>query len=428
MKNTNWLFKLAVVLLASLGLKGGIPMDTSKHHTPSSGNVRRLAAGLTFLALTLFMILPQFALAANWKLTASLDTPRVYHTATLLLNGKVLVVGGYGPSGPVDTYLKSCRLYDPATGTWANAADLVVGTIPGRYSHTATLLPNGMVLVAGGRGYPNATLATAEIYNPDTDTWLPVGSLTDARNSQTATYRPSPFNDVLVVGGFGYVPYGGFLASTEHYNQTTTFWGPDANLLTARAYHTTTLLLNGKVLVTGGSGWVNNGHQTLGSAELLTLGTFAYTGSLNTPRETHTATLLPNNGKVLVVGGYNTIGDIGVLSSTELYDPTAATWTPSVSLNYARNNHTATLLPNGNILVAGGTTDGSCELYNQTAGTWVKTAFLKVARSYHTATPLPNGEVLVVGGEDNLGNYLGSAEIYNPVSSPTGALEMLLLD
>ena len=145
--------------------------------------------------------------------------------------------------------------------------------------------------------------------------------------------------------------------------------------------------------------------------------TFNNTGSLTTARLIHTATLL-NNGKVLVAGGtpdFNT-----PLSSAELYDSASGTWTATGSLNTARFFHTATLLPNGKVLVAGGTANGSgnglssAELYDPASGTWSATGNLNTARSAHTATLLPNGKVLVTGGQGTGGGFLTSAELYDP--------------
>ena len=123
------------------------------------------------------------------------------------------------------------------------------------------------------------------------------------------------------------------------------------------------------------------------------------TGSLGTARSRHTATLLPN-GKVLVAGGNN---GGAALSSAELYDPATGTWTATGSLGTARDRHTATLLPSGKVLVAGGFNEldgflSSAELYDPASGTWTATGNLGTARAYHTATLLPNGKVLVAGG------------------------------
>src|SRR6266550_2999128 len=149
--------------------------------------------------------------------------------------------------------------------------------------------------------------------------------------------------------------------------------------------------------------------------------TFGNTGSLNIARESHTATLLPN-GKVLVAGGRT---GAGVLSSAELYDPASGTWSATGSLNTARRFHTATLLPNGKVLVAGGAILPSEELYDPASGAWSPTGSLITGRCRHTATLLPNGKVLVAGGQGTGGVILSSAEVYDPASgtwSATGSL------
>ena len=152
--------------------------------------------------------------------------------------------------------------------------------------------------------------------------------------------------------------------------------------------------------------------------------TFGDTGSLNTARYGHTATLLPN-GKMLVAGGG---GSSGFLSSAELYDPASGTWTATGSLNSARYLHTATLLPNGKVLVAGGyygVASTGAELYDPASGTWTATGSLNAARADHTATLLPNGKVLVAGGFGITSGVLTSVELYDPASgtwSATGNL------
>jgi hypothetical protein len=152
-----------------------------------------------------------------------------------------------------------------------------------------------------------------------------------------------------------------------------------------------------------------------------------FTGSLNVGRDAHTATLL-SNGQVLVAAGY----DGSVLASAELYDPITGTWSPTGSLNDSRSHHTATLLSNGQVLVTGGNVDdsqrASAELYDPTLEIWSPSGSLSTARQDHTATLLPDGKVLVVGGVvgplDDV-TTLSSAELYDPVSgiwSPTGSL------
>jgi autotransporter-associated beta strand protein len=181
-------------------------------------------------------------------------------------------------------------------------------------------------------------------------------------------------------------------------------------LSSGRYVHTTTLLPNGKVLVAGG----NTNGTVLSSAELYdpAAGTWTATGAMSTNRYIHTATLLPN-GKVLIAGGYHN----SPLSSAELYDPATGTWTATGAMNTERYGHTATLLPNGMVLVAGGVSGApylsSAELYDPATETWTATGAMSTERYGHTATLLPNGKVLVTGGY-NGSVYLSSAELYDP--------------
>jgi hypothetical protein len=182
------------------------------------------------------------------------------------------------------------------------------------------------------------------------------------------------------------------------------------------------LLANGRVLVAGGQV-----ASALASAELFdpASGTWTTTGGLATAREHHTATLL-TNGKVLVAGGFDaTFPGGGILASAELYDPLLGAWTATHGFASGRFHHTATLLPNGKVLGAGGQgTSASAELYDPMLGTWTATGSLDTARSSHTATLLPNGQVLVAGGQVTSGQ-LGNAELYDPASgawSATGSL------
>jgi Galactose oxidase, central domain/Dockerin type I domain/Kelch motif len=341
--------------------------------------------------------------SGSWTATGSLHTARNKHTATLLQNGMVLVAGGIGSLG---VHLTSAELYDPASGTWTATGSM--GTA--RCEHTATLLPSGKVLVAGG--YNGPALSSAELYDPASGTWTATGSMRDERGEHTATLLPS--GKVLVVGGFD---LSSAWRSGELYDPVTGTWTATGSLGTARYDHTATLLPNGQMLVASGTG---SDFRPLRSAELYdpTSGTWTATGSLVAARGRHTATLLPND-KVLVTGGFNG------LSSAELYDPASGTWSATGSMGTARFVHTATLLPNGEVLVAAGYNfdDGylsSAELYDPASGTWTATGSMGTARGEHTATLLPNGKVLVAGGSN--GVPLSSAELY--VSDGGGGLTL----
>ena len=344
--------------------------------------LKKFIVGLV-LAISLAATLS--ANAASFVDTGLLKDACAYHTATLLPNGKVLVAGGYHDDyfllGDSPSYLLKTELYDPATEKWTATGKMNTR----RDRHTATLLPNGMVLVAGGAD-KKTVLSQSELYDPVSETWTNTGDLNNARSD-----------------------------------------------------HTATLLANGKVLVVGGIGLTN----VLSSAEIYdpATGDWTLTGSMVHGRYRHTATLLAN-GKVLVAGGTDgaTASNSGVpLSSAELYDPATGTWTETSPLNTRRDSHTATLLPNGKVLVAGGAIDteyytslASAELYDPASGTWTYTGamvtltpdLLVPGRFNHTANLLPNGQVLVTGGEAReVGNLspLSSAELYDPVAGTWAA-------
>ncbi len=369
--------------------------------------------GITLLVCLLASATIVEAREPTWSATGSLGTARSGPTATLLANGQVLVVGGFiSRCNPGCSTTGSAELYDPATGTWSYTGNLNAA----RGQHSATLLPDGKILVAGGTrkislagGVSNGedVLNSAELYDPATATWSSAGNLNTARVGHTATLLPN--GKVLVAGGDS---NGN---SAELYDPGTGIWSSTGNLNNAHG-GTATLLRNGKVLVLGGAS-----IDVSNSAELYdpATETWSVTGNLNTGRwYAHTATLLPN-GEVLVAAG--SIGGDDVLESAELYDPVTGTWTDTGDLNIDRGVHTATLLPSGKVLVAGGfdydyESLDSAELYDPATGSWSVSGSLNTSRSGHTATLLANGKVLVAAG-DSGGSTTTSAELFDSGAS-----------
>jgi N-acetylneuraminic acid mutarotase len=343
--------------------------------------------------------------ASAWSTTSNLNTARHSHTATLLANGLILVAGGYGFNGFDEGSLTSAELYNPDTGQWTPTGSLNEG----RYDHTATLLADGKVLVVGGQGgdqFRDFNVSSAELYDPSTRAWSFTGSLYQARFRHTATLLPN--GKVLVAGGADF----NYLNSAELYDPSTGRWADTVPLSVARFNHTATLLANGSVLVAGGY----NGTY-LSSAELYANGTWRDTGSFGAGSfgdglARHTATLLPS-GNVLVAGGE---GYGGITYRELLYDPNGngpvGSWSELYGLLAPRARHTATLLANGTVLLAGGVDSGgplnTAELY----GTVRRTAKLNTARYGHTATLLPNGKILVAGGFSK-STILNSTELYD---------------
>ena len=359
-------------------------------------------------------------MAPGFSATGSLNTARYNHTASLLGNGMVLIAGGYSPAVSGSYPLKG-ELYNPATGILAETGSLITP----RHHHTATPLKSGQVLIAGGIGSRGA-LASAELYNPATQTFTSTGSLNTGRAYHTATLLSD--GQVLIAGGSNSARgYPTYLATAELYNPATgTFSYTTRTLKAARAYHTATLLSNGLVLIAAGFDG-NLSSDYLASAELYNPanGSFTLTGSLNVARQLHTATLL-NSGLVLVAGG--NLGSLlsGLLDSAELYDSATATFNPTGSLKTARASHTATLLHNGMVLVAGGDGSGKvdlagAEVYIPGTRTFAPAGDLKDGRANHTATLLGNGMVLIAGGtHDSDDDATATSELYNPVGRAGG--------
>jgi hypothetical protein len=360
----------------------------------------------------------------RWVFVGRLNTARQNHTATLLRNGQVLVAGGSDDNGAV---LASAELYDPATGTWSVTGSLAAP----RARHFAFALPSGAVLAIGGDQPCCQTNITAELYDTGTGTWSPAGNRGPIVGIYVATMLQT--GKVLVIDA---MPYRTDAWLYDPIQQT---WNQASGSRAYRQYPDAMLLQDGKVLVVGGT---NDADEVViaPGAELYdpTTDAWTMTGSPNVLREAGTDTVLPD-GSVLAAGGFSWVTQADQYSwitysvpwrSSESYDADGI-WRPAGDLNEARSSHTATLLPGGRVLIVGG--EGipdpelgaysgrvlkSAELYDPTAAAWTHTSSLNGARMRHTATLLDDGSVLVVGG---IGGDLSSGhavlsgtEIYIP--------------
>lgn len=385
----------------------------------------------------------------RWFALPAMSVPRARQTATLLGDGDVLITGGYNGfngHGGSNTRVGSDQLLDPATGTWSEAAQMLVA----REGQTATLLADGDVLVVGGSETPEAKegLKTAELYDPATNTWTIAPASGELEEAQSATLLTD--GRVLLIGVFK-GPFPG-VAGAAIYDPASNSWRRVASPRRFRYGAAVTRLANGDVLVMGG--WhgepapappVGTGY-TFGTIYTVFASVERYDPSTDTwsevapmshARGEETATLMAD-GEVLVTGGVYEIqlgggffDSSNSLRSTESYDPATNHWSARAATLLPRAQDTATLMPNGGVLVVGGYDCGlgpgclgyggsgdccganSAEVYDPATNTWMFTAPVLTGND-HTATLLPEGGVLITGG--NLSpisdRELSSAEIY----------------
>ena len=396
---------------------GGLINGAGFYTAPTTiGFYHVVATSLEDITVTASSAISVTTSSASFVPAGSLQKGRGFHTATLLTNGKVLVAGGANRASDSHCIggIVSVELYDPAAVSFASTGALTAH----RFAHTATLLQNGRVLVAGGFGDTSdcqdmgvQAQNTAELYDAATGSFTKTGNMGTPRGGHTATLLMN--GTVLVTGGGDQGGGGMGPASAELYNSSTGSFTPTGSMAVARLRHTATLLQNGKVLIVGGVP-LNSSNPT-STAEVYdpATGSFGVTGSMSTAREEHTATLLAN-GKVLIVGGESPVTgsiDLQAAATAEVYDPLTGLFAATGSMTEARNSHTATLLPSGKVLIAGGGDDNStAELYDPTTNSFSITGGMQVGRSGHSATLLASGGVLVVGG----GSFapIATAELY----------------
>ncbi len=325
----------------------------------------------------------------SWSSALSpMPLPVHYFTATRLTNGLVLVAGGFTSGGSTS----SAWLYNPATDLWAPTGTM---SLP-RSSHTATLLPDGRVLVTGGQVFSQIETASAELYDPATGTWSPAAAMSDARQNQSATLLAN--GKVLVAGGFNQIGIITILSSMDLYDPVTNTWTFMASTLASpRAQHAAARLPNGNVLLAGG---IANGGL-LGTTEVVAIddsGTTISPAPVVFGNVTMGTTLA--DGSVLVLGDATS----ATAPRAYRYDPTTLTWKAS-SMVAARSIPTVMPLPDGRVLVAGGTLLGSggvrttsTEIYDPATNTWIAGAPMAAGRAAAQAVVLADGSLLMLGG------------------------------
>lgn len=427
---------------ASYGLPSTLGSDNDRRFRVVASNASGSATSVA--ALLTVSVPPGFS-----ALPAALGTARADHSATLLPNGLVLIVGGNSGSAlgqdHGNTYA-TAELYDPVTQTFTSLAARM-GVV--REGHTATLLPNGSVLIAGGfdNQGSNAGYASAELFNPATASFSPLGAtMRVARSHHAATLLPS--GQVLLTGGDA----GG--TSAELFDPNTGgFTLLTAPMTVSRSGHSATLLADGQVLIAGGGVKQSDGSLLArNSAELFDPGTRSFTALAARPgaaalsvrtsatrasitlvvgRIGHGAALLPS-GKVLLVGGFAPAStDLPALATAELYDPATGTFNALAAvMTTTRAEQTATLLPSGKVLLLGGTTAyganavlRSAEVFDALAAPVQRfaalSARLPVPLGMHAAVRLPDGKVLITGGVKTgalPSPALNTAYLFDPVT------------
>jgi hypothetical protein len=337
--------------------------------------------------------------------TGSMNDARSSATATKLPNGKVLIAGGMGSAG----YLNSAELYDPSTKVFTRTGSMSTA----RLYHAAVLLNTGLVLVGGGERSGSSSRSTGELYDPATGTFTMVAQVMNGQRQGSPTMTLLPSGKVLVAGGTSTDSYAELFDPLLGVNGT--FGSVAAAMTVARDMHTATLLssgrFQGKVLLAGNaSAGTNTGDLYDPTGE--NNGTFAAVDNTMAEGRCNAGAVALPGGKVLLVGGQNIIG---TTRSVVLYDSsvgTNGTFSTENPVSVVRITPSTVLLTTGKVLVAGGASDRSADLYDPTTGTVKSAGTMVVQRRYQMTVELDNGQVLIAGGVDTTTAPTATAELY----------------
>ncbi len=326
--------------------------------------------------------------------------PRSGHTATLLPDGKVLIAGGMRRN---QDFYRSAELYDPANGKFQATGEMAVA----RVGAAAVLLHSGKVLIVGGWVGHGCT-DSAELYDPANGKFATVAKMTTVRGRPNAALLGS--GDVLVTGGADHDGAGG-MRSAEIFRAAEGKFEPVGAMHTPRIAHTATVLKDGRVLIVGG-----RGDGVTANAEVYDPSTkqFTATGSMITARYKHSAGLLLD-GRVLIAGGSDDRDWTGAMNSAEIYDPRTGRFTATSPLHDSRFKlpDEAARLASGELLFAGGSR--TLELYDPASGRFLIVAGqMHDARHYQSETKLRDGSVLLAGGYPNNDQSTAETWIYHP--------------
>jgi hypothetical protein len=336
----------------------------------------------------------------------TMSEPRSGHTATLLPDGRVLLIGGMISVCGAEVSTASTEIYDPLTGTTKPSGKL---SMP-RAGHTATLLADGDVLVTGG-GADQKALLCAELYRAKTGEFVSVGPMSAPRERHSATLLAD--GRVLVAGGTVARPSD----AADIYDPRTRMFTAAARMRSRRAAHSSTLLKDGRVLIAGGA---ESLESVLRSVEIYdpANNSFTESGHMQASRYKHSAVSL-EDGRVMILGGSDERDWDGRRQSVEIYDPTSGRSHPITPMNRARFKfpNAVAIAGSGKVIVSGG--GRRIEIYDQNANRFVvSSGSVEDEWFYATATPLQDGRVFIAGGYNDSLYSTDQTWVYQP---PDGA-------